>query len=250
MTRADQAADHQAGCFEHTTHFAIAPFGERDVIPMIGALAAAIADAQEIGRAVFQLDAVQQLLTHAFSQLADHAHRIFTLDAVTRMHETVCQIARGGQHQQTFGVEVEAADREPLGGLHGRQLVEHRRTAFRISVADDFASRFVIQQHARRLVGQLALDRLAVDANLVGRHDALADVGRLAVHRHAAGDDQFFHVAARAHAGFGQHFVQLRRVVVRGEDALGRGRLATAQHRGAHAAGSAVVRIECGRSDV
>ncbi|CAB3788196.1 hypothetical protein LMG28614_02640 [Paraburkholderia ultramafica] len=250
MTRADQAADHQAGRFEHTAHFAVTPFGERDVIPVIGAFAAAVADAQEVRRAVVQLDAMQQLLTHAFGQLADHPHRILTLDAVTRVHEAVRQIARRGQHQQTFRVEIEAADREPLGGFHRRQLVEHRRTAFRVGVADDFAGRFVIQEYARRLVGELALDRLAVDADLVGRHDALADVSRLAVHRHAAGDDQFFHVAARTHARFGQHLVQLRRVVVRDQHALGRSRLATAQHRRAHAAGGAVVRIERGRGHV
>ena len=43
---------------------------------------------------------------------------------------------------------------------------------------------------------------------------ALADVGWLAIHGHAARHDQVFHVAARTETGFGQHLVQLRRVVV------------------------------------
>lgn len=53
MTRADQAAHHQAGCLEHAAHFTVTPFSERDVVPMVSALAAAIADAQKIRRAVF-----------------------------------------------------------------------------------------------------------------------------------------------------------------------------------------------------
>jgi hypothetical protein len=71
-----------------------------------------------------------------------------------------------------------------------------------------------------------ALHQLAVDAHGVGRQDALADVGRLAVHRHAAGDDQLFHVAARTEAGLGQHLVQLRRIVVGGQVAARLGALA------------------------
>jgi hypothetical protein len=46
-------------------------------------------------------------------------------------------------------------------------------------------------------------------------------MGRLAVDRHAAGNDQFFHVAARTEARFRQYFVQLWRVVVRGQVAAG-----------------------------
>ena len=168
--------------------------------------------------AVFQLDAGQQLLAHALFQLAQRAHGVFAVDVVARVHQAVGQVAGVGEQQQALGVEVEAADGQPLAGLHGRQAVEHGRTAFRIVRADDFAGRLVVHQHARRLVVvHAALQQLAVDAHGVGRQDALADVGRLAVHRHAAGDDQFFHVAARTQAGFGQHLVQLRRVVFGGQ---------------------------------
>ena len=92
-------------------------------------------------------------------------------------------------------------------------------------MADDFAGWLVIKQDARRLVRELALDRLAVDAHLIGRHDALADVRRLAVHRYTPRDDQFFHVAARTHARLGEHLVELRRVVVRFQHAFLRGGL-------------------------
>ena len=175
-----------------------------------------------VRHAVFQLDAGQQLLAHAFFQLAQRTHGVFAVDVVARVHQPVGQVARGREQQQAFGVEVEAADGQPFAGLHGRQAVEYRRTAFRIVVADDFAGRLVVHQHARRLAADLALNQLAVDAHRIGRQDALADVGRLAVDRHAAGDDQVFHVAARTEAGFGQHLVQLRRVVVRGQVAAHR----------------------------
>ncbi|KGD51083.1 hypothetical protein DP43_5061 [Burkholderia pseudomallei] len=241
MARADQAAHHQADRLEHPPHLAVAPFGKRDVIPVIRAFAAAVANAQEIRRAVVELDAVQQLLTRRLGQLADDAHRVLALDAIARMHEAVREIARRRQHQQAFGVEVEAADREPFRGLHRRQPIEHGRAALRIRVAHDLARRLVIQQHARRLARQLALDRLAVDPHLIGRHDPLADVRRLAVHRHPAGNDELFHLAARAHAGFREHLVQLRRVVVRRQHALRLSLAAPAQHRRAHAAARRVV---------
>ena len=73
---------------------------------------------------------------------------------------------------------------------------------------------------------------------------------RLAVHRYAPRDDQFFHVATRAHARLGEHLVQLRRVVVRFQHALLlRGVAAASQHRSAHAAG-AVVGVEGGRCHI
>ncbi len=58
------------------------------------------------------------------------------------------------------------------------------------------------------------MDQLAVHADLVRRQDALADMGRQAVDRNAALQDQFFHLAARAQPALGQHLVQLGRVVV------------------------------------
>src|ERR1700754_3577220 len=258
VPRAKQTAHHQTDRLEHPPHFAVTSFGERDVVPVIGAFAAAVADAQKVGGTVVELDAGEQLLAHALSEFADDPYRILALDAIARVHEAVRQIARGREHQQALGIEVEAANREPFRALHRRQLVEYRRAAFGVRVTDDLAGRLVIQQHARRLVLQLALDRLAVDADEVGRHDALADMRRFAIHRHAARDDQLFHLAARAHARFGQYLVQLRCIVVGSEHALGlRGGSATPQHRRAHTTARTAVRcvrrvvgIECRRRHI
>ena len=81
-------------------------------------------------------------------------------------------------------------------------------------MTNNFASGLVIHQHARRLLADTALDQLAVDAHLILRQDALADMGRFAIDRDASGDDQFFHIATRAQAGFGENLVQLRRIII------------------------------------
>jgi lysylphosphatidylglycerol synthetase-like protein (DUF2156 family) len=77
-------------------------------------------------------------------------------------------------------------------------------------------------------------------------------MGGLAVDRNAASHNQLFHFTPRAHAGLGQHFVQLGGVVIRSQHALGSDvRLAaTPQHGRTYAAGSAVVRIESRRCHI
>src|SRR5476649_1062699 len=238
----DQALHGQADGLEHAAHLAVAAFANDHAIPLVDAFAAAVGDLGEVRQAVVELDAGQQLLAHTLFQLAQRAHRVFAVNAVARVHQPVGQVARGGEQQQAFGVEVEAADGQPFAGLHRRQAVEHRWTAVRVVIADDFAGRLVVDQYARRLLADAALDQLAVDAHVVGRQDALADVGRLAVDGYAAGDDQLFHVAARTEAGLGQHLVQLRRVVVRGQVAAHGG-------FGQHATLARLVAVESVRGD-
>ncbi len=98
-----------------------------------------------------------------------------------------------------------ATQRPPL--TFGKFL-EHGRAFAGVVLGDDLADRLVIQQDTRRASRLAPLQRLAVDAHLVARHDPLADVGRLAVHRDPPGDDHLFHVAARTDAGIGEHLVQ------------------------------------------
>src|SRR5476651_1113471 len=208
----DQARHGQADGLEHAAHLAVAAFAQDHAIPLVDGFAAAVGDLGEVRQAVVELDAGQQLLAHTLFQLAQRAHRVFAVNAVARVHQPVGQVARGGEQQQAFGVEVEAADGQPFAGLHRRQAVEHRWTAVRVVIADDFAGRLMVDQHARRL---------------------LAD---------AAGDDQLFHVAARTEAGLGQHLVQLRRVVVRGQVAAHGG-------FGQHATLARLVAVESVRGD-
>src|SRR5690606_3502164 len=100
-----------------------------------------------------------------------------------------------------------------FSGLHCRQPIEYRRTAFRIIGADDLAGRLVIDQHARRALADLALNQLAVDAHLIGWQNTLTDMRGFTIDRYATGNDQLFHVATRSQSGLSQHLVQFRRIV-------------------------------------
>ena len=215
VTGADQARHGQADRLEHAPYFAVAAFADDHAIPLVDTLATAVGNFRELRNAVFQFDAGQQFLAHAFAEFTQRAHRVFAIDAVTRVHQAVGQVARGRKQQQALGIEVEPAHRQPLARLHRRQTVEHRWPAIRIVMTDDLASRLMVHQHARRLLADAALDQFTIDPHMVGRQDALANMGRLAIHRDPAGHDQVFHVAARTEARFGQHLVQLGRIVVR-----------------------------------
>ena len=65
--------------FEHTPHFAVAAFGNGDLVPAVGAFAATVFDGTELGHAVVQPNAVQQTLLFDITQRTQHTHRIFTL---------------------------------------------------------------------------------------------------------------------------------------------------------------------------
>ena len=81
------------------------------------------------------VDAVEQLCARLVVERAEHAHRVLALDAETRMHQLVRQVARVREQQQALGVDVEATDRLPLALLQARQAAEHGRTLLRIVVA-------------------------------------------------------------------------------------------------------------------
>ncbi|CUJ49428.1 Uncharacterised protein [Achromobacter xylosoxidans] len=206
---ADQPADRYANRLEHAAHFAIAAFLQRHPVPTVAAVATQVIERAKSGHAVFQLDAIDQRLTLRVVHLAQHTHGVFTLGAVTRVHDAVGHVARRGEDQQTLGIQIEPADRQPLAGAQLGQARKHAGAAARIVMADDFTCRLVIQDHARRLLGIGPHDRLAIDPHLVIRRYALADVRRLAVDRYTAGDDQLFHLSTRANARIRQHLVQL-----------------------------------------
>ncbi|CAB3659101.1 hypothetical protein LMG1866_00474 [Achromobacter ruhlandii] len=208
-TGADQPADGHADRFEHAPHFAVAAFLQGHAIPAIAAVAAQVIERAERRHAVFQLDAIDQRLALRLVHLSQHAHRVFAFGAVAGVHDAVGHVARRGEDQQAFGIQVETTDRQPLAGAQLGQAREHAGAAAGVVVTDNFAGRLVIQDHARRLLGVGAHDGLAIDAHLVVRRHALADMGRLAIDRHTAGHDQLFHLAARADARVGQHLVQL-----------------------------------------
>ena len=149
----------------------------------VGALAAALLDRAEMRHAVVELDAFEQALLLLAAERAQHAHGVLALQAEARVHQLVGQLARAGEQQQAFGIQVEPADRLPLALLQARELAEHGRAVLRIVVRDDLADRLVIGDDTRRRRRDAVANRLAVDLDLVAELDALADVGRLVVDR-------------------------------------------------------------------
>src|SRR5437660_12596621 len=106
----------------------------------------------------------------------------------------VRQIAGGGQNQKALGIKIESAHRKPFSGFDGRQFIEYRGPTTRISIANDFASRLVVEQHAGRLCRKIALEQPTIDAHLVSWQNALANMGGLAIDRNATGDNEFLHL--------------------------------------------------------
>ena len=176
----------------------------------------------ELGAAVVELARRRAALLFLVAQRAQHAHRVLALQPEARMHQLVGELARAGEQQQAFGVQVEPADRLPLALLQLGQLAEHRGAVLRVVVRDDLADRLVVRDHARRRRRDAHADRLAVDLDLVAELDALADVGGLVVDRDPPFHDQLFHLQPRAQAGLRQHLVQLGRFRLRRQHALGR----------------------------
>ena len=219
---ADQPAHRQADLFEEAPHLAIAPFGDDDPVPVVSALAAAVFDRAETRVLAVDADAFEQLGFRLGVERAQHPHRIFALDAEARVHQLVGELARVGEQQQAFGVQVEPTDRLPLALLQARQAAEHRRAVLRVVVRDDFADRLVVRDDAWRRRHDAHPHRLAVDLDVIAERDPLAHMSRLAVDGDLAVGDQLFHVAPRADAGLRQHLVQLRRFGVRAQHALRR----------------------------
>ena len=91
---------------DHPAHLAVTPLGNRHAVPAITALAAAILDAAKLRHAVVQAHTVQQQVLLVTAQGAQNPHRVFALQAETRMHQLVGQVARTGKKQQAFGIEV------------------------------------------------------------------------------------------------------------------------------------------------
>ena len=112
------------------------------------------------------------------------------------MHQAVGQLARVGEQQQTFGVEVKPAHRLPLTLHQARQAAEHGGPVLRVVMTDHFARRLVISQHAGRRWRHAHAYRLAVDLDDVTVLDALAHVGRLAVDGDAPFKDELLHLQA------------------------------------------------------
>ena len=55
---------------------------------------------------VFEFNTVEELFALGFVQLTGNAHGVFALKTITRMRQSIGQVARCGEDQQAFGVEI------------------------------------------------------------------------------------------------------------------------------------------------
>jgi hypothetical protein len=77
-------------------------------------------------------------------------------------------------------------------------------------VTHDLASRLVIENHSRRLFRICSCNGTTIHTHRIISTHALTDVSRLTIDRDATSDDQLFHLAARADASIGKHFMKFR----------------------------------------
>ena len=217
---ADQAVHRQAHGIKEFAHLAVPTFRDDHAVPAVHAFAAAVFDGAEVRFLAFDVHTRQQATFRLLLQRAQHAHRVFALDAEAWVHHLMRQVTGVGEQQQALGVDVQTPDRLPLALRQARQTPVHGGAVLRVVMGDDFADRLVVSDQARGWRHDAHLHDFSVDLDLVAKRDALAHMRRLAVHRDAPIQDHVFHVAPRAHAGLRQHFVQLRRLGFGREHAL------------------------------
>ena len=175
----------------------------------MAAAAADHRDVVEMRRAVFELDAALEFFEHLVRHFAVHAADVFALDLRARMHQRVGEIAVGRQQQEARRVDVEPADRDPARAFQERQLLEHRRAAFRIVARRDDAFGLVVDEHLR-VFGVVADDdeALAVHLDAIAGAHARSDRRDDGIDLHLAGFDALFEQAPGAEPRVGEDLVQ------------------------------------------
>ena len=196
VANADEPADGMTHGLEQTPHLAVASFSDDAAVPVVDAFPATVFDALEGAALAIDVHTVQQPGLGIGVEHAQRAHRVLALDAESRVHELVGQLARSCEQQQAFGVDVEPAHALPLALLQARQTAEDSGALLRIVMRDDLASGLVISQHTRRRRRDAVANRFAVQLDAVAEADALADMRRLAVHRETAFRDHVLEIAA------------------------------------------------------
>ena len=195
--------------FPQAAHFPVAALGQGDVEPLVQPFTAGRLDLVELGHAVFQLHALAQALQHGFGDLAKDAHRVFPLHFVARVHQAVRQFTVGGEQQETGGVDVEAADRNPAGAIHLGQTIKHGGTSFRIVAGAHLPFGLVVGQHAAdHFLCGAGLDLVAIHPDHGVHFDAIPQRGDLAIHADPTCGDQGLHLTTGALTRAGQYFLQ------------------------------------------
>jgi len=126
-TRTHQAT-HGASCRrKQTPDQPVAALSHPHPIPAIGAFPTLRLEDLEVRRPVVELHAGAQLVQLLRAQLADDPDRVVAARLEARMRQTVRDLTRIGEDEQTAGVEIQAAHGEPPAPFHDRHAVEDAR---------------------------------------------------------------------------------------------------------------------------
>lgn len=74
---------------EQTPYFAIASLRDRDPVPGVCTLAAAVFDGPELGATILEFDTVKEALLLFIAERAEDTNRILALEPESGMHELV-----------------------------------------------------------------------------------------------------------------------------------------------------------------
>src|SRR3954447_417749 len=190
----DQPVHFETEVRQHVAHFTIFAFADRKYQPDVGAL---VSLQRRIDRAVFHaidFDAPLQFVELRRRHLAMSAHTISPKPTRLRKFERASQAAIVGEQQQAFSVKIQPPDADqPRQSF--RQVIEHRRPAFRVSMGGHQPTRLMVQEQPRALARR---QRLAVDGDDVILGDVeRGRIDKAAVDRDAALHDPFLRVTAR-----------------------------------------------------
>ncbi len=221
ITYADQATDCMPYCLEHPPHLTVAPFRNGDLVPTVCAFTTARLNGREKGISVIQKDTIQKALFFVSAQRAQYPHGVFTLKAKPGMHEFVRELTRTRQQEQSFGIEIKAADRLPFALKQFGQASKNCGPILRVIVRDDFTRRLVVRNHARRWRVNPDPDGLAIDLYRISELDTLPYVRRFTVDRDTPFKNELLHLQAGPQSSLRQHFVQLWSLGLRQQNPFG-----------------------------
>jgi hypothetical protein len=112
------------------------------------------------------------------------------------MHETMGEVAIGGEEKKTGGVHVQPADDYPAAVLQRRQVIEDGGPALRIPTGRHLADRLVVEEHLPRdRLRRAELQSPAVEQDLIGQAGAIAELRDTPGHGQAPLDDPLLDLA-------------------------------------------------------
>ncbi len=178
------------------------------MIPHVLPFTATQFDAVKLGQAILQLHTFLQLFDDLGRDFTAHTHRVFTLDLHRWMHQTIGQLAIGGEDDQTIGVDVETADRDPTTAAQLRHRIKDRAPSFGIRARTDLTFRLVVDKHALFVIRAFVqANDMPVDTDAIRQLGLVADLGHLAIHTHAQIANHLLDLTTGTDAGIRQQFL-------------------------------------------